>query len=96
MSLKQVGLRRSTIRGLSAYSKRKISLPCLSLVAHYFTEVQLLIGDRYLMHIRALLHYPTGYDFTQTQTYLEALGLNIGLVVNFGRKQLQIYGIKAG
>lgn len=64
-------------------------------LARYQTG-QLLVADSYLIHIRALLHYPTVYDFTQTQTYLEALGLNIGLVVNFGRKQLQIYGIKAG
>ena len=64
-------------------------------LAHHHTE-KLLVADSYLIHIRSLLHHPTAYDYIQTKTYLEALGLNIGLVVNFGRRQLQIYGINAG
>jgi GxxExxY protein len=55
----------------------------------------LLVADNYLVHIRALLDYPTEYDLTRTKTYLASLGLKFGLVVNFGRRQLQIYGVKA-
>jgi hypothetical protein len=28
-----------------------------------------------------------------TKTYLNSLGLKFGLIVNFGKKQLQIYGV---
>jgi len=55
----------------------------------------LLVANRYLVHIRALLGAPTSYDFGCTRTYLKNLGLPFGLVVNFGREQLQIYGVKA-
>ena len=55
----------------------------------------LRVADKYLVHVRSLLQYPTGYDFTATKSYLRNLGLNFGLVVNFGRHQLQIYGVKS-
>ena len=59
------------------------------------TTQHLCIADSYLVHIRSLLEHLTIYDFTSTKTYLKALGLTFGLVVNFGSKQLQIYGVKA-
>ena len=59
------------------------------------TSRHLLIADQYLVHIRSLLEYPTKYDFTSTKTYLQCLGLKFGLVVNFSKKELQIYGVKA-
>jgi GxxExxY protein len=55
----------------------------------------LLVANQYLVHIRSLLDFPTQYDFLRMQTYLSNLNLKIGLVVNFGRKQLQIYGVKS-
>lgn len=55
----------------------------------------LLVANRYMVHIRSLLGAPTSYDFACTRTYLKNLGLQFGLVVNFGREQLQIYGVKA-
>lgn len=54
----------------------------------------LLVDDRYLVHIRAVIDKPTQYDFSRVQTYLASLNLEFGLVINFGRKQLQIYGVK--
>lgn len=55
----------------------------------------LCLADHYLVHIRSLLKYPTAYDFMAMKTYLKSLGLKFGLVVNFGSKQLQIYGVKS-
>ena len=55
--------------------------------------MQLLIADRYLLNIRGLMPIPATYNFTSTKTYLENLGLQFGLVINFGRRELQIYGI---
>ena len=40
-----------------------------------------------------MLNQPTGYDFARTKTYLSSLGLKFGLIVNFGKRQLQIYGV---
>ena len=51
----------------------------------------LLIADRFLLHVRASLDRIPGHDFIKTQSYLKALGLKVGWVVNFGRKALQIY-----
>jgi GxxExxY protein len=53
----------------------------------------LLVEDNYLLNIRALLDQPTRYDFARTKTYLNSLSLKFGLIVNFGKKQLQIYGV---
>ena len=53
----------------------------------------LLVAERYLIHIRSLLDYPTTYDFIRTKTYLMSMNLAIALVINFGRNQLQIYGV---
>jgi len=55
----------------------------------------LLIDNSYLLHIRALLPRPTYYDFKRVKTYLKSLGLKFGLLVNFGKNQLQIHGVRA-
>lgn len=54
---------------------------------------QMLMEGKFLIHIRSLLPYPTEYDFTRVKTYLACLDLSIGLVINFGKDQLQIYGV---
>lgn len=54
---------------------------------------QLLLQHDYLLHIRSMLDGPTTHDFISTKTYLKNLGLRFGLVVNFGKKQLQIFGV---
>ncbi len=54
---------------------------------------QILLQNDYLVHIRSMLDSPTAYDFISTKTYLKNLGLRLGLVINFGKKQLQIFGV---
>jgi GxxExxY protein len=53
----------------------------------------ILVENKFLIHLRSLLDYPTEYDFTRLKTYMASLHLSIGLVINFGRDQLQIYGV---
>jgi GxxExxY protein len=53
----------------------------------------LLVEGNYLLNIRSLVDHPPRYDFARTKTYLNSLGLKFGLVVNFGKKQLQIFGV---
>lgn len=55
----------------------------------------LLIAEKYLIHVRSLLKFPTEYDFVRTKTYLANLKLQFGLVVNFGSKELQIFGVRS-
>lgn len=51
----------------------------------------LLVANRFLLYIRSSLkHIPT-HDYLRTQTYLSALGLKVGWVINFGRHTLQIH-----
>jgi GxxExxY protein len=100
-----LGYPETVYRKIVAIEMAHDTLPCLTdfevparwngtVLGSHKTQ-QLLIADNYLVHIRALLDYPTGYDLTRTKTYLTGLGLQFGLVVNFGRRQLQIYGVKA-
>lgn len=53
----------------------------------------LLVKDTYLLNIRSLLDYPSRYDFARTKTYLNSLDLKFGLIVNFGKRELQIFGV---
>ena len=55
----------------------------------------LLVAQKYLVHTRSLLDTPTPHDFTRLKTYLTAVDLKIGLVINFGRTLLQIHGVAA-
>lgn len=57
------------------------------------TIPHVLIENRILMLIRATFDHGSTLDFTNTQTYLEALSLNIGIVINFGRNNIQINGV---
>jgi len=53
----------------------------------------LLVENKYLVSVCALLEQPAKYEFIRTKTFLNHLGLRFGLVVNFGKKQFQIYGV---
>lgn len=53
----------------------------------------LLVNEAYLVHVKSLLHHPTTEDFTCVKTYLNCLDLKFGLVVNFGRKEIQINAV---
>lgn len=55
----------------------------------------LLVEDKYLIDVLAMLEGPTTYHYTRLKTFLTSLGLPFGLIVNFGRKGLQIFGINA-
>jgi GxxExxY protein len=64
------------------------------ILAQHATD-HLLVAERYLMNVRSLYLRPPAYEFMRTKTYLNQLGLEFGLLLNFGKKQLQIYGVKA-
>jgi len=55
----------------------------------------LLIENRIVCDIKALNEKIDFYDIAKIQSYLRALGLNIGLIVNFGKAELEIRGIRA-
>lgn len=50
----------------------------------------ILIEDRFLLHVRALMDGTTTYDFLTTRTFLAELGLKVGWVVNYGRNKVHI------
>jgi GxxExxY protein len=54
----------------------------------------LLVEDRIILGITAL-RKELNYEIVTIQTYLKALGLSIGLVVNFGRTHLELIGVRA-
>jgi GxxExxY protein len=79
--------------GLSCQAEIEIPARLDGCVLAQHSSDHLLIEDNYLLNIRSLLDQPTRYDFARTKTYLNSLGLKFGLIANFGKRQLQIYGV---
>ena len=79
--------------GLSCQGEVEIPARWDDRVLAQHSSDHLLVEDNYLLNIRSLLDQPTRYDFARTKTYLNNLGLKFGLIVNFGKRQLQIYGV---
>lgn len=98
-----LGYHETIYRKMIALELENQGLPCIcpievpakwdGQIIAYDKVDQLLVAERYLVHIRSLLPNPTTLDFTRTKTYLENLDLKFGLVINFGRKELQIHGV---
>lgn len=59
------------------------------------TIPHLLIEEKILLLVRAGEKHGVIYHFTSTNSYLKALGLRIGLVINFGRHSIQVNGVSA-
>lgn len=103
----QYGLGYSDLiyRNLVAAELRHRQIPCLAGVeapAQWGGKVigrqatlHLLVADAFLLHICALAERPASYEFACLKTFLAALGLRFGLLVNFGYRQLQVYGVAA-
>jgi GxxExxY protein len=62
-------------------------------VIRNFKMRYLLVDDRVILGVTALQR-EVNYEITTMQTYLKALGLSVGMLVNFGKSQLEIRGIK--
>lgn len=48
-----------------------------------------LVGEAVVVEIKAFSHLLTDEELAQVITYLAATGLNVGLLINFGRKRLE-------
>jgi GxxExxY protein len=59
-----------------------------------FKMKPLLIEKRVICDIKALEEKIDFYDIAKIQSYLRALNLKIGLIVNFGKNDLEIRGIR--
>jgi GxxExxY protein len=64
-------------------------------VVSTFKMRPLLIENRLICGIKALNEKIDFYDIARIQSYLRALGLNIGIVVSFGKNGLEIRGVHA-
>jgi len=54
----------------------------------------LLIEDKIVCHVTALQDTITHYDISTVKSYLQALKLKIGLVINYGKSLLEIRGVR--
>ena len=63
------------------------------LIARHHTN-HLLVSDKFLVKVRSLINEPPSYEFARLRTFLKESGLHVGLIVNFGKKSLQIFSIK--
>lgn len=50
----------------------------------------MLIENRFLLYVRALMDGTPAHDFLTTRTFLDELGLKVGWVVNFGHHKVYI------
>jgi GxxExxY protein len=60
-----------------------------------FKMKPLLVEDRLICDIKALNEKIDFYDITKLQSYLRALGLKTGVIVSFGKTDLEIRGVRA-
>jgi GxxExxY protein len=60
-----------------------------------FKMKPLLIENRVICDIKALEEKIDFYDIAKIQSYLSALNLKIGVIVNFGKNELEIRGIRS-
>lgn len=60
-----------------------------------FKMKPLLIENRMICDIKALNDKIDFYDIAKIQSYLKALNLKIGVIVSFGKTELEIIGIRA-
>lgn len=61
------------------------------LARHISTCLQ--IEQNILLMTCSLLESPSIYDFAQMKTFLNSLGLQIGVIANFGKRKFQIFGV---
>ena len=54
-----------------------------------------VVENRFVCGVTAIKEKVDFYDIARIQTYLKALDLHFGLLINFGKKQLEIRGICA-
>jgi len=95
------GYPETVYRQLIAVELRHHGIPCVSepdipaqLDKHQLgthTIPHLLVANRFLLYVRSNLKHIPSHNFLRTQTYLNALNLQVGWVVNFGRNALQIH-----
>jgi len=98
-----LGYPELTYRSLLGVEANYQSIPCQSnltlpafwndkLLGEHKTD-HFLLNNTCLVNIRANLEYPPRYDFARMKTYLRICGVKFGFIVNFGKKQIQIYGV---
>lgn len=99
----QYGLGYSEVlyRKLIAAELHYQNIPCVSdlqIPAMYEDHVLgqqdtpcLLVADKFILHVRASLNGIPTHDYIRVRTYLKALGLSVGWLINFGRSSLQIF-----
>ena len=81
--------------GLGCQTHTQITIKWGELDLANFLSDHLLVENSYLLNICSLFEHPPKYEFARTKTYLNSLGLRFGLLINFGKKQLQIYGVSS-
>jgi len=82
-------------RGDSCLSNVEIPIPLDNRIQPHLAADYLLFENAHLIQVNGLLIAPTSYHFAQMKTFLRALDLQSGIIVNFGKKQLQIFGVPA-
>jgi GxxExxY protein len=82
-------------RGLECQQSAVVPASWAGRTLLYQPSEHLLVGGTYLIGVRAMLKCLPIYDFARMKTFLNALHLQTGLLVNFGKQELQIFGISA-
>jgi hypothetical protein len=64
-------------------------------IIHYLKCWKMDLGFlvNYGENVRSIIDNPPSYDFIRMKTFLKSLGLRFGLIINFSKRQLQIYGV---
>jgi len=79
--------------GWTCWRTVEIPVTGFGTILAYHETSQMIVGVNIPVYICALPNRPASYDFLKMKTFVRNLKANFGLLVNFGHKQLQIYGI---
>jgi GxxExxY protein len=82
-------------RHLGMESQAGVEIPLQlgqGLLKHHETGY-LMLSQKCLIRACAMLDYPPKYEFARMKTFLNHTGLKFGCIANFGKKQIQLFGV---
>jgi GxxExxY protein len=94
VTYRQIFEKELDFRRIQCQNRTPVELSYDGEIISVFKMKPLLIESRIICDIKALHEKVDFYDIAKIQSYLRALGLKIGIIVNFGKNDLEIRGVR--
>jgi GxxExxY protein len=94
VTYRQIFEKELDFRQIRYQNRTPIELSYDGEIIRVFKMKPLLIDNRIICDIKALHEKIDFYDIAKIQSYLRALDLKIGVIINFGKNDLEVRGIR--